>query len=83
LWRGRKIAGAAQRRNKLGLLIQGSVQPPPVSLNRNDWQNAMRAVASESFSIEWTDLSPDESLLARANELASQKYSSDAYNSRR
>jgi lipoate-protein ligase A len=27
LWQGRKIAGAAQRRNKLGLLIQGSVQP--------------------------------------------------------
>ena len=27
LWHGRKIAGAAQRRNKLGLLIQGSVQP--------------------------------------------------------
>ena len=28
----RKIAGAAQRRNKLGLLIQGSVQPPPVAI---------------------------------------------------
>lgn len=28
LWHGKKIAGAAQRRNKLGLLIQGSVQPP-------------------------------------------------------
>ena len=27
LWHGKKIAGAAQRRNKLGLLIQGSVQP--------------------------------------------------------
>ena len=34
LWHGKKIAGAAQRRNKLGLLIQGSVQPPPTfSLN--------------------------------------------------
>src|SRR5438045_81856 len=28
LWRGKKIAGAAQRRNKSGLLIQGSIQPP-------------------------------------------------------
>jgi len=27
LWRGQKIAGAAQRRTKDGLLIQGSVQP--------------------------------------------------------
>jgi lipoyl(octanoyl) transferase len=29
LWHGRKIAGAAQRRNRSGLLIQGSIQPPP------------------------------------------------------
>lgn len=29
LWHGRKIAGAAQRRTKTGLLIQGSVQPRP------------------------------------------------------
>ncbi|SVD60035.1 uncharacterized protein METZ01_LOCUS412889, partial [marine metagenome] len=27
LWNGKKIAGAAQRRNRHGLLIQGSVQP--------------------------------------------------------
>src|SRR5207245_480278 len=30
LWQGRKIAGAAQRRRSDGLLIQGSVQPPPL-----------------------------------------------------
>ncbi len=30
-WQGRKIAGAAQRRTRAGLLIQGSVQPPPKS----------------------------------------------------
>lgn len=30
LWHGRKIAGAAQRRTRAGLLIQGSVQPPPI-----------------------------------------------------
>jgi lipoate-protein ligase A len=30
LWRGKKIAGAAQRRTRTGLLIQGSVQPPPL-----------------------------------------------------
>src|SRR5947199_45832 len=29
LWQGKKIAGAPQRRNRQGLLIQGSVQPPP------------------------------------------------------
>ena len=41
LWHEKKIAGAAQRRNKLGLLIQGSVQPPPISLSPPDWQKAM------------------------------------------
>jgi lipoate-protein ligase A len=82
LWHGKKIAGAAQRRNKLGLLVQGSVQPPPVSVKRGDWERGMRAVASEAFSIKWTDFSPDETLLARANELA-RKYASEAYNARR
>jgi lipoate-protein ligase A len=83
LWRGRKIAGAAQRRNKLGLLIQGSVQPPPIPVSRDDWENAMRAVASEFFSIEWRDFSPDELLMELAAKLARQKYSQSAYNQKR
>src|SRR5438132_1073354 len=44
LWRGKKIAGAAQRRTREGLLIQGSVQPPPISLERVDWESAMSDV---------------------------------------
>jgi lipoate-protein ligase A len=80
LWRGKKIAGAAQRRNKLGLLIQGSVQPPPITISRRDWEEAMRATAAELFSVQWTASSPDAGLLARAAELARQKYSQTAYN---
>ena len=83
LWHGKKIAGAAQRRNKLGLLIQGSVQPPPVPVKRNDWENAMHAVASERYSIEWTNFAPDTLLRERTDELARQKYSSAAYNRKR
>jgi lipoyl(octanoyl) transferase len=79
LWQGKKIAGAAQRRNKLGLLIQGSVQPPP-SVARANWENAMRDAASEMFSIEWRHFSPGGDLLARAAELARQKYSQAGYN---
>ena len=41
LWHGRKIAGAAQRRTRNGLLIQGSVQPPPIQLLRKRWETAM------------------------------------------
>lgn len=80
LWHGRKIAGAAQRRNKLGLLIQGSVQPPPVKLSRGDWEHAMRAAASELFSIAWREFMADEPLLARAAELVHEKYSQKSYN---
>jgi lipoate-protein ligase A len=83
LWNGKKVAGAAQRRNKLGLLIQGSVQPPTVSISRSDWEEAMRAAATESFSISWRSYSPDEHLVTRAAELARQKYSQTSYNQKR
>src|SRR5580698_4340991 len=53
LWHGRKIAGAAQRRTRHGLLIQGSVQPPPLSLERDHWETAMCETARTTFSVEW------------------------------
>ena len=56
LWHGRKIAGAAQRRTKTALLIQGSVQPPLASLRRADWQSALRSVASQIWAVAWCDL---------------------------
>jgi lipoate-protein ligase A len=83
LWNGRKIAGAAQRRNKLGLLIQGSVQPPPGSLARTDWQKAMSDVGQVEFGVEWSDFAPDGMLRDRAESLAAQKYSQAAYNYKR
>jgi lipoate-protein ligase A len=74
LWHGKKIAGAAQRRNKLGLLIQGSVQPPPMDLARADWEAAMATVAQNSFQVVWTKLVPDAALHECAGKLALQKY---------
>jgi lipoate-protein ligase A len=79
LWHGKKIAGAAQRRNKLGLLIQGSVQPPPISLFASDWQKAMGDVGRVEFGAEWSDFAPDEALRERAEFLARQKYSQPAF----
>jgi len=83
LWRGKKIAGAAQRRNKLGLLIQGSVQPPPGSLARDDWQEAMLEMGRIGFGIEWPDFKPDRALMEQAEQLAAQKYSQSGHNQRR
>ena len=81
LWHGRKIAGAAQRRNKLGLLIQGSVQPPPVGLQRDDWQAAMLAAAKNESG--WSELFGDGMLLTLAQQLAAEKYSQPTYNQKR
>ncbi len=82
LWHGKKIAGAAQRRNKSGLLIQGSVQPPD-SIARGDLENAMCAVAREKWKVEWKEFLPDEHLRRRAEELSRQKYSQKSYNQKR
>src|SRR3569833_3203093 len=79
LWHGKKIAGAAQRRNKLGLLIQGSVQPPPVGLKREQWERAMQDEGAKMFGARWTEAKPDEALAARALELVREKYSQRGY----
>jgi len=83
LWQGKKIAGAAQRRNRQGLLIQGSVQPPPLSLAKADWQKAMCDVAVETWRVNWAAFEQDTALGQRADELACRKYSLAEHNQRR
>jgi lipoyl(octanoyl) transferase len=83
LWHGKKIAGAAQRRNKFGLLIQGSVQSPAASLSRGDWENAMCAVARDKFPVEWSEFSPDANLREYLDQLIREKYLLPAYNRKR
>ena len=82
LWRGKKIAGAAQRRTREGLLIQGSVQPPPISLERVKWESAMRDVARDVWGKE-DDFVSDQPLLQRVEELIREKYANDSYNRKR
>jgi lipoyl(octanoyl) transferase len=79
----RKIAGAAQRRNKLGLLIQGSVQPSLSSLLRPDWERAMKDAGCVAWGMKWSDFEPDVTLYERAEFLAGQKYYQAAYNLKR
>ncbi|MBL9134456.1 MAG: hypothetical protein JNK85_01245 [Verrucomicrobiales bacterium] len=83
LWHGRKIAGAAQRRNKSGLLIQGSVQPPPPGVGRGLWQAAMLEVLPALYfsgaRIESQALGTD----VIAESLVAEKYSQASYHERR
>jgi len=83
LWRGKKIAGAAQRRNKSGLLIQGSVQPPLSSLVRQDWQTAMCDAAVKRLGATWAELDMDMALREAAKTACARKYSQAAYNRKR
>jgi len=83
LWHGKKIAGAAQRRNKFGLLIQGSVQPPPLPQARADWENAMLAAAQKEFAVSWTEFVPSAALRRQADVAATGKFSTDAFNRKR
>ena len=78
LWLGRKIAGAAQRRTLGGLLIQGSVQPPP-GAGRADWQQAMCA----SVPAQWGEFTGDDLLRERTEQLRREKYLQAGYNQRR
>jgi len=83
LWQGRKIAGAAQRRTRDGLLIQGSIQPPPIARPRADWEKAMQETAQQVNGIEWDVLIPDHPLVERTLYLETRKYSLATYNQKR
>jgi lipoate-protein ligase A len=82
LWHGQKIAGAAQRRTRSGLLIQGSVQPPPIQLTGDAWQESMCQVLAD-WNSEWTTLVPSPALQERARVLAREKYSQPSYTTKR
>ena len=84
LWQGIKIAGAAQRRTRDGLLIQGSVQPGLLIVNRSDWQKAMSTVAAQFIGGQEESFRPDDpTLRTLADELARDKYSVSRYNRKR
>jgi lipoate-protein ligase A len=64
---GRKIAGAAQRRTKAGLLHQGSIQFGELPL---DFSESLVA----ELSSDALDAALSDELIARANTLAAEKY---------
>jgi len=74
LYLGRKIAGAAQRRTRDGLLIQGSLQPAFDKPTFEDWRDAMQQSAADLWSIEWQSFTFSEEWKAAVNTLAAEKY---------
>lgn len=84
LWQGRKLAGAAQRRTRAGLLIQGSVQPPPgLGVSRTQWHQAMLEAAREVWSVKWESWTPPLSMEGTMRSLLETKYGRPEYHQRR
>jgi len=83
VWQGRKLAGAAQRRNRHGLLIQGSIQAPSKAVSRSDWERALCVTGEEGMKIQWQPFTIPLWLEARAHALTDQKYGRAEYNLRR
>lgn len=80
LWGGAKIAGAAQRRTRTGLLIQGSVQPPAIGVDRARWEKAMREAGVRAWGCCWEAWKADGAFCERVQELVRSKYQREDYN---
>ena len=76
LLNGRKIAGAAQRRTRRGLLQQGSIQGLAVP-------DDLEKIFSAALSTNPTTKTLTDSVLQRAQEIADQKYGSAIWLRRR
>ena len=69
---GRKIAGAAQRRTRCGLLQQGSIQGIELG-------NSLTEQFAQALSTNCCERKVDEQTLNRARELAEQKYGTESW----
>ena len=69
---GRKIAGAAQRRTRRGLLQQGSIQGI-------DLESDLAQRFARELSTDRSERKVDEKILNRARELAEQKYGTESW----
>ena len=78
----RKIAGAAQRRNRDGLLIQGSIQPP-AGIDRRRFEEAFLQEAAERWGIQWVRYWPEPALTQKMQTLREQKYAQPEYHTKR
>ena len=69
---GRKVAGAAQRRTRSGLLQQGSIQGV-------DLGNSFAQRFAEALSANCSERKMNKEILNRARELAQRKYGTDSW----
>ena len=69
---GRKIAGAAQRRTRRGLLQQGSIQGFAMKTD-------LAQKFAQALSANCSEFEVNEEIFRRARELAQQKYGTESW----
>ena len=81
LLKGFKIAGAAQRRTRDGLLIQGSIQIPNQTTRdkQSTWIEAMMETGAETFRIKWNSSILADKDSQKITKLAKEKYQMEEY----
>ena len=78
-----KLAGAAQRRNRNGILHQGSVSLAAAGGDRLRLRDVLIAAFEAEFQVVFNDYAPSPSMLERAKSLAASKYATAAWNKSR
>ncbi|HJO94981.1 MAG TPA: biotin/lipoate A/B protein ligase family protein [Victivallales bacterium] len=78
-----KVAGAAQRRTKHGILHQGSIVLDDINNIKQLLINNLIDSFREELNIEFINFIPDNSLLNDAEKLAVSKYGTDVWNKKR
>ena len=73
-----KLAGAAQRRTRKGILHQGSVSLKAGA--HDEILNAIKDELEKAFSFDYEPFAPDAEFMVQAEQLAAAKYASAAWN---
>ncbi len=81
---GRKVAGAAQKRNRFGLLHQGSIKASNLDARHFEkFKNDLADKFADRFNSTSGHYVPDETLLKGARTLVTIKYGNDSWNKKR
>ena len=80
---GRKLAGAGQKRSRLGLLHQGSILIPDAPQAGVLVIRSLAASLSASLAVESCPWSPDPGVLQEAEQLARERYATKSWLERR
>ncbi len=75
-----KVAGAAQRRTKHGILHQGSIVLPKINDIREKLIQSIIASFKNGLGVTFTNFVPNQEFLIRANTIAESKYNQESWN---